>query len=897
MTDINNQIKNRLIERYGMKQSEDGGHLQKGLCPQCNKKSLWTWTENPGNVQCNKKAKCGYNATSKELFPELFENLEKRFPVTKENPNATADGYVKTVRGFDLGRLTSFYTQAVYRNPNADKVVSTVKFWLDDAKTIAWEKFIDKVVVTDEDGDKTERDSRFIGSFRGLCWVPPTQAEPKQGQKVYITEGIFDAIALMLSGKFVISSMTAGQYPSKYIEAHRGKGIEWIFALDNDAAGRRDSVKHINTTKKKYNEISYACMPAETSTSKKDWNDLHRENALTKADFVQYDYYGGLLTARDALDKALLIYHQTEKKLFTFDFKNKLYGFSLNLEKYEKRLNQLREEHENKTDASSIPTDTELKEMKHKAMQESKVLVTIANCVPKFLYTQLNPITDELFYMFRVGFPDGRSIKSTMTGGQLSSVGDFRKRILSMAAGGVFKGSKEHHEFMLDIWMKTVNEVETVAYAGYVPEHDTYVYQNFACSKQGKIVQKNSEDFCQLPKLNIKSAYHNVEITVNHNAGDYDPSWLNNIHTAWGSKGITALAFWVGSLFVNQIRAKDKTFPFLELVGDPGTGKSTLIEFLWKLVGRFDYEGLDPSSSNNAAIARSMNQVSGLPVVFMEGDRQERAKAKQGGFNWSETKKLYNGRSMKSRGMRTQGNETYEPPFRGSLVITQNATVDAEQAVLERICHVWLQKSECNSTTLAASRALGNMPIEKCSGFMIKCLENREAILEMYFKRQKQYEKRLLAADSCKTPRIALNHSQIMGMVDALTIVTGITTDQRVEAVTHLAEMAAAREAAIKREHPDVEWFFEVVETLLNRNCAINHKKTNDNCVALKMAEVYSHAANHNLRLPEINDMKKLLSGSRKFVKYGPVRSVISSKTAKCWIFDVPMLKPLEEVA
>ena len=63
------------------------------------------------------------------------------------------------------------------------------------------------------------------------------------------------------------------------------------------------------------------------------------------------------------------------------------------------------------------------------------------------------------------------------------------------------------------------------------------------------------------------------------------------------------------------------------------------------------------------------------------------------------------------------------------------------------------------------------------------------------------------------------------------------------------------------------------------------------------MAEVYSYAANHNLRLPEINDMKKLLSGSRKFVKYGAIRSVLSSKTAKCWVFDVPMLKLVEEAA
>lgn len=41
----------------------------------------------------------------------------------------------------------------------------------------------------------------------------------------------------------------------------------------------------------------------------------------------------------------------------------------------------------------------------------------------------------------------------------------------------------------------------------------------------------------------------------------------------WGLKGIITLIGFLGSLIAQQIRAKQKSYPFLEIVGEPGTGK------------------------------------------------------------------------------------------------------------------------------------------------------------------------------------------------------------------------------------------------------------------------------------------------------------------------------------
>lgn len=121
---------------------------------------------------------------------------------------------------------------------------------------------------------------------------------------------------------------------------------------------------------------------------------------------------------------------------------------------------------------------------------------------------------------------------------------------------------------------------------------------------------------------------------------------------AFGEKGYVALAFWLGSLFAEQIRERDKSFPFLEIVGEPGTGKSTLIEFLWKLAGREEYEGFDPSKSTAAARGRNFAQVGNLPVVLIEGDRTT-DNAKQRAFDWDELKSLYNGRASRAVGIKS----------------------------------------------------------------------------------------------------------------------------------------------------------------------------------------------------------------------------------------------------
>ncbi len=879
--DLYHDVSRRLAAEFEFK--ENGAWLQQGRCPACGRKELFARADAPWFVRCGRENKCGYQEHVKTLYPDLFEKWSERYAPTPTNPSAAADAYMQYGRGFDLARVRGWYTQEQYFDAKLNAGSASVRFAVADTW---WERLIDE---PSRFGGK-KANFKYGGSYAGWWWKPPT-LDLATVDEIWLVEGIFDAIALDHHGIAAVALMSCNNYPEQALAALGGSigargRPRLVWALDGDRAGRRFTRKWA----RRASDSGWVCDAAliPHGRAKIDWNDLHQRGQLGEADLAEYRYQGGLLIAPTAFDKAILIYEKRGLREFPFDHDNRLYWFKLDMERFD-RAREAAEEQLGLTE----------KGRRDAALAESGTVAEIANCLPTALYYQANALTDESWYYFRVDFPTGAAtVKNTFTGGQVASSGDFKKRLLAIAPGAFYTGNGAQLDRYLKSQMAGIRSVQTVDFIGYSREHGAWIFNDLAV-KDGQTYTLNEEDFFDIGKLSVKTLNQSVHLSIARDANERDCAWLDLLWQCFGEKGVVALAFWFGALFAEQIRAEQKSFPFLEIVGEAGAGKSTLVEFLWKLLGRRDYEGFDPSKSSLAARARNFAQVAGMPVVLIEGDRSDDT-AKARAFDWDELKTAYNGRSVRAIGVKNGGNETREPPFRGAIVISQNAQVSASDAVLQRLLHLHFDRAAQTPQTKRAAEELERMPVDAVSGFLLASIMREADVMRVVKDATPRYEAELQAHPDIRSMRIAKNHAQLMALVDALALIVPFG-DERIAAVrTALVGMAVARQRAINADHPVVQEFWDMFDYLDGDDDEprLNHS-LDDGLIAVNLNHFATIAADRRQTVPPLTDLKRLLRTSRvrRFVDVKTVKSALRGRdpanralpaTVKCWVFERP---------
>jgi hypothetical protein len=888
---VNPSLRQDILARFmrDYDAQERGPYLQKVRCPDCGKREAYIAAEAPWMLKCGRENNCGAQIHVKSLFPELFESWTERYaPKQGEKPKSAtpvADGYLSDGRGFDIERIQGWYTQESFWKPNLG-ATSTVRFPLPGGAY--WERLLDK---PERFG---KQKANFVGRYKGVWWCPPALSleDLVEAGEVWIVEGIFDAIALYHHGIAAVSAMSCSNYPATALEqladaAHKAgtSRPRLVWALDGNRAGQNGTLKHVERARAGGWECRAAQIPGGGS---RDWNDCHQRGELTEKHLEQYRYYGDLLLAPNAMAKALIIYKRTERREFWFEYRRQLWWWKLDMDAFDRAV---RAEGEDGGDQQQLNPA-----LRDAALEQAGSVKRICTCFPTALYFQANAVTDESWYYYRVEFPDGRApVKNTFSGGQLASASEFKKRLLGVAPGAVWTGTSQQLDTLLQDQIGNIKTVETIDFIGYSKEHGAYVFGDLAVAG-GKLHKINSEDYFELgPRRQLKTLSQSVALHINADPKAYQTEWKSQLLGAFGTRGVVALAFWLGSLLAEQIRADMGSFPFLEIVGEAGAGKSTLIEFLWKLVGRRDYEGFDPSKATMPARARNFAQVSNLPVVLIESDREQEGGAKQKQFDWDELKTAFNGRSIRARGVKNSGNDTYEPPFRGSIVISQNAAVQAGEAIQTRICHLTFTREGQNAHTKALAEALEKAEIEHVSQFALAVATREAALLELITTKGREYANRLAEDPEVKVLRIAKCHGQLMALVDCLgpeglKLFDAQVTDM---AAGLVQEMARERQTTINADHPMVAEFWEAFDYLegLAEEPLLNHYGKRAEQIAINLKDFERKCADYKLRVPDMRELKRYLRGSktRKFIDANrTVRSQIrmGNTSVKCWVFQ-----------
>jgi hypothetical protein len=872
--DVRADVLARLKSGYGFKEVK--GWLREGKCPQCGEKELFVSAENPWRVKCGRYNRCGYEASTKELFPDAFGRWNERFPATTEDPNATADAYMDGERGLPLRKIRGWFRQGKFHHPHGNRTTATVVFDLDRERGIFMERFVEPVVVSIPGKEPDPRKANFVGKHAGMAWVPPG-VDVASLAELWLVEGCINAISLTVRGTPAAATLSSSNYPADLLAKLDPKKTRLVWALDNDAAGTTAIHKHAKSAIAAGFECRAALIPQ--GKQKTDWNDAYKAGDLTGDGAEKFLdlclFEGDLLLARNAREKGTLVWERTRSASFAIIYDRRTYWYRFDQGAYDKQLEEIQN-----TGMQDHPRGQEFA-----AAEKSATVTEIANCETKFLYFQQNKATDESWYYSLIKFPDGRRFKNTFTGSQLSAGSEFKKRLMTIAPGALYLGGTNQLNWIIGKHLDGIKVVDTVDFIGYSREHKAWVFPAHAVSG-GKVYKINEEDFFEIGKVSVKSLNGSLPIVVGK-LSDYSDEWLGNIYATFGGKGIVAAAFWLGSLFAEHIREKHKSLPYLEIVGKAGAGKSTLIEFLWKLIGRADYEGFDPNKATAAARARLMSQVANMPVCLIESDRGGEGDMKAKQFDWDELKTAYNGRASRATGVKNGGNDTKEPPFRGAIVISQNTPVSASEAIQQRIVH---QFYTCDGHTEEGKRAadwLSSVPVERVSNWLLQATCAEKDILATIFERTPKYEAALRAEPEIRLVRIAKNHAQLMAMVDALSLVAPLKDEWRKDAMETLRQAAIDRQRSLAKDDPLVEEFWELVEFI--GIGALNHARDMQR-IAINLNHLQAVAIRSGQKLPDLLELKKRLrsSTSRPFIALKAVNSGhpdFEGKTVKCWTF------------
>lgn len=906
-------ILDRLKQDYSFPSANAASRVWRGgKCPDCKGKELYIYTDKPWVMKCGRENKCGHEWSTRDLYSDLFDNWSERHPQTKEDPHAAAKAYLRDERGLNITKLAGHYTQDSYFDRKLNAGSATVRFAMPDDGF--WERIIDRP----HRFGKNKANFKYGYSYKGKAWHHPalTFDDLARADEIWVTEGIFDALALSevfeqeRPGARCAAAMSTNNYPAEWL-GHLADAVAKIgthalrptlvFAFDVGPAGVRAARDGVEKARENGWRARAAQVRPDGEGSKLDWNDLLKRRKLLSSDLETYLENGDITIAENAAEKAFLLYRRSRRADFPLTFKTRQLWAKFSVQ----RINELIQSYDEDRTLSALSNEQKW----DMAAREAVEITEIANCTFRALYFQRDLALSENSYYLRVDFPGKQeTVKANFSGSAIAAGAEFKKRLISVAPGGIFTGSTFQLDRLMERQLDGIRTVDSLYFAGYSIDHGAWMFEDIAVT-DGRLVPLNDEDYFEIGKVGVKPNGTGREFAIRYDANEINYSWWEDLYTAFGPLGLVTLAYLLLTLFAEQVRRSQQSLGFLEVSGEPGSGKSTLLIFCWKLVGRLhNYEGFDPASATAAGIARELVKYGNLPVVLLEGDRKK-DQTHSRKFDWSELKKIYNGHSPRTRGVMNGGTDTFSPPFRGSIIIAQNDPIrDAEEAVLERIMPLNVDKSRFTPEGKAAGERLKNIEVEQVSHWIIAMIRQEKPLLSHYFERFKVHERRLLDNPEVQTARLAFNHAQLAAALDCLAkamMVDGKPTIMPAQiAAGHklIEQMCLEQHGALGADHAVVQQFWESFDFLDAKLCegklpieaaGLNrHRK--DNMIAIRMAEIETQFNAHRLSIPggSMLDLKKHLPSSkrRKYLGQGIVNGK-DGKTAHCWIFS----KPIEE--
>lgn len=257
------------------------------------------------------------------------------------------------------------------------------------------------------------------------------------------------------------------------------------------------------------------------------------------------------------------------------------------------------------------------------------------------------------------------------------------------------------------------------------------------------------------------------------------PKWLEHFITAFGPKGLVALAWWAGAFHAERIRSLQQAYPILHLTAEAGAGRSTLLNNLGKLAGNPYVTSFDVGHMSPSALHRLFATAGNQPTVLEAFDAKGAAQFEQFPVFYEGGCIYHNGRG-------------YEPvEFRGALALVGGAdAVSDSRQLRSRVIHIHLTKPEFTEASRAAVNALDGLSAIEADNFLVPVLAARDLVMFRLGQTQAYIDSLREDMGEALGLREARNHAQIRCLLDVLHDI-GLLPDSSVMAAhAEVCEMA-----------------------------------------------------------------------------------------------------------
>lgn len=283
-----------------------------------------------------------------------------------------------------------------------------------------------------------------------------------------------------------------------------------------------------------------------------------------------------------------------------------------------------------------------------------------------------------------------------------------------------------------------------------------------------------------------------------------------------------------------------------------------------------------------------------MPVVFLESDANDERGGNAMGFNWELLKAAHDGKGIRSRGVKNNGNETITPPFRGTLMATHNNPIKASEATMSRFVHLHWGKLDHRANSGEHSDILRYQDKSETSGFLPMILQHEKQMIKTSLEQQTEFAT-VLKSIGVTNPRIIKNHALIMGLLVAIGKVLPLDNNMIDNAIERLTVMAKERQLSTLQDHPSVEEFWDaydylniqqdgmLTQTVLNHSC-------NPGVIAINLVHFEKICKERGINPPEKRELKRHIQGNKrhKYIGHKSIRSNITNKTISCYLFEAP---------